>query len=107
MAAAGARDGALQRLTEGDALYVEDEFARAKACYDAALEADPSVVDDVSLAARVFGHRSAVQLELHNFEDALDDANKALRAQPGDYHAQYRKGCVPGPLAADRRISFH
>uniref|UniRef100_A0A7S1CFH5 Uncharacterized protein n=1 Tax=Bicosoecida sp. CB-2014 TaxID=1486930 RepID=A0A7S1CFH5_9STRA len=94
MAAAGSdpRATALARLAEGDGLFVEDEVARAKACYDAALAADPSIDADATLAARVYGRRAAMQLELHKFEDALDDANRAIRAAPTNFHAHYRKG---------------
>lgn len=73
----------------GDSVFVDEEYALALAHYERAVEAGGLPAE---LALRVHSHRSAAALALNRFDDALEFASQAVRADPNNHMGHYRKG---------------
>eukprot|EP00611_Tribonema_gayanum_P001770 TRINITY_DN112_c0_g2_i2.p2 TRINITY_DN112_c0_g2~~TRINITY_DN112_c0_g2_i2.p2 ORF type:complete len:378 (+),score=172.60 TRINITY_DN112_c0_g2_i2:300-1433(+) len=72
-------------LAQGNAAFVDDDFARAVQLYTQAVEADAGLAD-------AYAARAAAHLKLRRHADALQDADSALKLRPGLEPALYRRG---------------
>lgn len=70
---------------EGNALFVEERYVDAIACYTKALQQDPTDADALS-------KRAAASLKILRLQDALSDATQAVALDGSLAMAQLRKG---------------
>lgn len=86
---------------EGNEHFVDERFAEAAECYSQALEANDTV-------PAYYLKRAAALLKLCRYEDALEDAKRAIELDPENDTAYMRKGCVRarGGSAASTRSSL-
>ncbi|RLN74272.1 hypothetical protein BBJ28_00006224 [Nothophytophthora sp. Chile5] len=81
------RRGAMEFKFEGNALFVEEAYLEAAACYTRALEAQPQDADALS-------KRAAAYLKLHKLQEAAADASRAAELDASLHMAHLRQGCV-------------
>ena len=70
---------------EGNALVKEKKYKEALDCYSKAIEVDPN--DPI-----LYSNRSAMHLNLSEFDEAINDAEKAISLKPDYAKAYLRKG---------------
>ena len=84
------------------AAFVDEDYPAAVQLYTEALTGAEGVG-----AAAIHSHRAAAHIKLAQHDQALEDANTALRLTVGTSNeltwlALYRKGCVPLPSPPPR-----
>jgi len=89
---------AAELVANGNAAYVDEEYATAAAAYSAALQMiQGQGLQGLrglhkELAADVYAARAQAHIQLEDFVNAVDDANRALEANPQLHKAYLRKG---------------
>ncbi|CAL8071846.1 unnamed protein product [Calicophoron daubneyi] len=73
--------------SEGDSLFLRKKYEKATECYNQALEKKPG--DPYCLIKR-----SACYVSMSKYDEALSDADAALKAEPGNHRALYQKAEV-------------
>jgi tetratricopeptide (TPR) repeat protein len=71
--------------SEGNALFVDEDFDGAIAAYCAAIESGMNTAD-------VFVKRAAAYLKVDKFAEALQDSNAAIGVDANNESAYFRKG---------------
>ena len=70
---------------KGNSLVKEKKYKEALDCYSKAIELDPN--DPI-----LYSNRSAMHLNLSEFDEAINDAEKAISLKPDYAKAYLRKG---------------
>ena len=86
---------------KGNALVKEKKYKEALDCYTKAISIDPN--DPI-----LYSNRSAMHLNLNEFDDAIKDADKAISLKPEYGKAYLRKGkALEGQLKPDEALKVY
>ena len=86
---------------KGNALVKEKKYKEALDCYTKAIELDPN--DPI-----LYSNRSAMHLNLHEYNEALTDADKAISIKPEYGKAYLRKGkALEGQSKPDEALKVY
>ena len=86
---------------KGNALVKEKKYKEALDCYSKAISIDPN--DPI-----LYSNRSAMHLNLNEFDDAIKDADKAISLKPEYGKAYLRKGkALEGLLKPDEALKIY